>query len=236
MSRLLILKTGQTLPALASSLGDFEDWIITVAGKPAAMFQTVAVHAGETLPPVDTVSGIIVTGSPAMVTDPDPWIRDSEEYLRQAVVRDLPVLGICFGHQLLAQALGGHVDYHPQGREIGTTEVALHTQAAGDPLFESLPANFPVHVTHMQSVLSVPESAVILAGNAFDPHQGVRFADRAWGVQFHPEFDAAIMAGYLQERFEQVNAEGLDAHGLLAQVRETPAAAALLQRFVGFCA
>jgi len=63
----------------------------------------------------------------------------------------------------------------------------------------------------------------------------VRFADRAWGVQFHPEFDATIMAGYLTERAEQVNAEGLDAQALLAQVKETPEAAALLRRFASLC-
>lgn len=235
MSPILILKTGQTLPTLAATLGDFEDWIVTVADRPAWDFQTVSVHAGETLPVISRVTGIIVTGSPAMVTDADAWIGESEAYLRQAIERDIPILGICFGHQLLAQALGGHVDYHPQGREIGTTDLTLQATAAADALFNILPDSFPVHVTHMQSVMSVPRSAVILAGNAFDPHHGVRFADRAWGVQFHPEFDAGIMAGYLRERADQVNAEGLDAQALLAQVRETPEAAALLRRFAALC-
>jgi len=235
MSRILILKTGETLPALSATLGDFEDWIVTVADRPAEDFRTVSVHLGESLPAHADVTGIIVTGSPAMVTDTDAWIRDSEAFLRLAVELNVPVLGVCFGHQLLAQALGGHVDYHPHGREIGTTELTLHASAADDALFNVLPGSFPVHATHMQSVMRVPEHAVILAGNAFDPHHGVRFADRAWGVQFHPEFDATIMAGYLTERAEQVNAEGLDAQALLAQVKETPEAAALLRRFASLC-
>jgi len=232
MASVVIMKTGQTIDALAEIHGDFEDWIIGSTNLPASRFRTVSVYAGEALPLLDEVTGVIITGSPAMVTDQLDWIRTSEAFLQEAVSRRIPVLGICFGHQLLAQALGGRVDYNPKGREIGTTQVRLRPAATGDRLFDGLPESFPVHVTHMQSVMQLPLQADILAGNDFDPHQGVRFADYAWGVQFHPEFNATIMSGYLRERYEQVCADGLDADSLMAQVREAGIATSLLQRFV----
>ena len=228
---ILIMKTGGTIPAIADEFGDFEEWIIGATRLPASAFTTVAVHTGDKLPALDEVRSVIITGSPAMVTQDLEWSREGEEFLRTAINRDIPVLGICFGHQLLAQALGGTVDYHPGGREIGTTHVRLAPDAVNDRLFSSLPSRFPVHVTHMQSVLELPPGAQILAGNDFDRHQAVRFAKSAWGVQFHPEFDARIMTAYIRERYEQVRAEGLDPEQLLREVEEANFARAVLERF-----
>lgn len=231
MAFILIIKTGETIPAVADVYGDFEDWIIAATGLPVSRFQTVCVQNGENLPNLQQVQSVIITGSPAMVTDDQEWIRQSEKFLQSAVNNNVPVLGICFGHQLLAQALGGRVAFHPQGREIGTTQVSLCGAAAGDSLFGHLPEIFPVHVTHMQSVLTLPAEAEILAGNDFDPHQGVRYAKQAWGVQFHPEFDAAIMAAYIRERYTHIRSEGLDPDYLLEAVSEATAARGLLTRF-----
>jgi GMP synthase (glutamine-hydrolysing) len=232
MTTILIMKTGGTIPAIATEFGDFEDWIINATTLPARAFTTVTIHTGDKLPSLDKVSSVIITGSPAMVTQDLGWIRAGEAYLRNAIQQGIPVLGICFGHQLLAQALGGRVDYHPGGREIGTTRVALSTAASGDPLFSGLPEHFPAHVTHMQSILALPPGAQVLAGNEFEPHQGVRFAEKAWGVQFHPEFDAPVMAAYIRERFNQVRSEGLDPEQLLGEVEEADAARTVLARFV----
>lgn len=232
MAPILIMKTGRTIAAVADEYGDFEDWIIAASGLPADRFLTVPVHEGEALPDLASVRAVIVTGSPAMVTEDLAWIRQGEEFLRGAVRGDVPVLGICFGHQLLAQALGGRVDFHPRGREIGTTIVTRHDNAGADTLFRQLPQSFPAHVTHMQSVMALPQGASVLAGNAFDPNQAIRFADRAWGVQFHPEFNEFIMAAYLRERYSEIKDEGLDPEALLAAVAPAEEAQALLRRFV----
>jgi GMP synthase (glutamine-hydrolysing) len=236
MPAIVIMKTGQTIPAIAARYGDFEDWIISTSGLPASGFLTVAVDGGETLPPLHDTSAVIVTGSPAMVTDDEPWIKAGEQYLREIIDIGIPVLGICFGHQLLAQALGGTVDYHPRGREIGTTSVVLTSAAEEDTLFAGMPAEFPVHVTHMQSVITLPAEAHILAGNTFDPHHAVRFAESAWGVQFHPEFDATIMAAYIRERASRIRDEGLDFERLVAEVLEAEVASSLLRRFAAMAA
>src|SRR5690606_38861481 len=108
------------------------------------------------------------------------------------------VLGVCYGHQLLAHALGGRVDDHPAGREVGTVELELDAAGEGDALFGATPAKFRAHATHRQSVLELPPGATVLARSAHDPHHAVRYAPTAWGLQFHPEFSVGIMRGYLQ--------------------------------------
>ena len=85
----------------------------------------INVHEGDALPPITQLSGIIITGSPAMVTEQQPWMLALAAWLPSVINANLPLLGICFGHQILAQTLGGTVGYHPQGREIGTVDISL---------------------------------------------------------------------------------------------------------------
>ena len=232
MKPVLILKTGESLPSIVQARGDFEDWITAFSGHPSIHFQTIPVHIGVQLPEVSDFSGIIVTGSPAMVTEDLPWIRDSKHFLLAAMDKSIPVLGICFGHQLLAHALGGVVDWHPQGREIGTPVIQLDGSAERDPLFHSFPSEISVHVTHMQSVITLPPDAQILGCNDFEPHHAVRFGEKVWGVQFHPEFDEDIIKGYIRERLDVIKEEGLDAEALLAGVSPALEAQKILGRFV----
>jgi GMP synthase (glutamine-hydrolysing) len=89
------------------------------------------------------------------------------------------------------------VDYHPGGREIGTVDIDLLPAAVDDPLFASLPPGFSAHVVHAQTVMEPPPGAVRLAENAFEPTHAFRVGRRAWGVQFHPEFDLVRMTGYV---------------------------------------
>ncbi len=141
------------------------------------------------------------------------------------------MLGICYGHQLLAQALGGEVGRNPRGREIGTVEVRSLAPAQRDPLLGGWGAAGPAHVTHVESVLALPAGAVRLAESDLDPVQAFSAGQRAWGVQFHPEFDAHTVRAYLLARTEKVRAEGLDPDALLAAIREAPGAARILPRF-----
>lgn len=231
MKPLLIIKTGQTLACLKAQGEDFEDWIIAGLGLPASVVVVADVVAGAVLPDPLQLAGIVVTGSPAMVTEHAPWSERSARYLREAVHAELPVLGICYGHQLLAHAMGGEVAYHPRGREIGTVAVSVTAAVLEDPLFAKLPPHFPAHASHSQSVLRLPEQAVLLASSAHDEHHGFRIGAKAWGVQFHPEFDARIMQGYVQARQEDLRAEGFDIEDVLRQIKPTPEATRLLRDF-----
>ncbi|MFM1895616.1 MAG: hypothetical protein RLZZ385_690 [Pseudomonadota bacterium] len=231
-SPLLILKTGHTVDSLRSEGEDFEDWITAGCGLPQSAVVTVEVFKGAKLPAVDSISGIIITGSPAYVTDHDAWNERAADYLRDAVRRQLPVLGICYGHQLLAYALGGEVGFHPRGREIGTATVWLHGgNAAADALLGELPASFKAQVSHLQTVIRPPGGSTVLASNDFEPYHALRFGPLAWGVQFHPEFNPRIMLAYLQQRQDSLRSEGLDVDALMAEVAPTPEAATVLTRF-----
>ena len=232
MKPILILKTGQAPQAIIDKRGDFESWIVASAGLEPDYTLTVSVYLEEALPPLDTISAMIITGSPAMVTDNADWIKRTEKYLTTAMDQGMPVLGICFGHQLIAQTLGGKVDWHPEGREIGTTMVSLTESAGTDSLFASLPKAFPVHATHMQTVTALPEGAHILAHNAFEPHHAVRFGQAVWGLQFHPEFDGDIMTSYIRERAAAIQEEGFDLDFLLSEVSEAPESQSILERFI----
>lgn len=231
MKPLLIMKTGSTLQSLRARGEDFHDWIIRELEVAPDQIQVKAVDEGEVLPDPAAVAGVVITGSPAMVTDGAPWNDAAAQWLREAVAADLPVLGICYGHQLLAYACGGRVDYHPAGREIGTVNVSLTQSSRTDPLLADLPTDFPAHATHSQSVLELPANAVHLARSAHDNHHAFRVGTAAWGLQFHPEFDAAIMKTYIEERAGDLREEGLDVDRLLQQVKETPEATGLLSRF-----
>lgn len=229
MKPLLIIKAGEKLPSLAAVPGDFEDWIAAGLGPAAPPVEVAAVYRGEALPAVASLSGVLITGSAAMVTDPLPWIEHSAAWLRGALAAGLPVLGICFGHQLLAHALGGRVDYNPRGVEVGTLEITC--QAPEDPLFAGLGAHFPAQLSHRQAVLQLPPGARPLAASELDPHQAFAYGERAWGLQFHPEFDAPVVRAYVAYYRELLQAQGRDAEALLEAVRPSPEAQSLLRRF-----
>lgn len=198
--RWLILQTGSTLPALRARHGDFPDWFRHGLGLRREEVDIVAADAATPLPAPGSHAGIIVTGSPAMVTDLLPWSEQAAQWLGEAIAAGSAVLGVCYGHQLLAHAFGGRVDYHPSGRELGTVPIQRLGDAATDALFGSAPEHFLAHASHQQSVLELPRGAVVLARSPHDPNQAVRYAPRAWGLQFHPEFSVEVMRGYIAAR------------------------------------
>jgi GMP synthase (glutamine-hydrolysing) len=189
------------------------------------------VYRGEALPDAAAPAGVVVTGSSALVTDREDWSERTGAWLADVLEAGTPLLGICYGHQLLAHALGGRVDHNPLGREIGTIRLELAPAAAADPLLGVLGDAESVHATHVQSVTELPPGARRLASSRGDPNQAFALGERAWGVQFHPEFDADVIAAYLAARREIIRSEGLDPEALEAGVRESPEGPRLLGRF-----
>jgi GMP synthase (glutamine-hydrolysing) len=230
---LAILKTGCKIDALRPTPGDYEDWIAAGMGWEPDRLLVIDAAPGGLLPAPREVSGIAITGSGAMVTEQAPWMRDAAAWLAEAVLLEVPVLGICFGHQLLGHALGGRVDFNPRGVEVGTVEVTLTGPAAQDPLFRVLPPGFPAQVSHRQSVLELPPGATLLARSGMEPHQGFAVGPRAWGVQFHPEFDERIIARFVAYYREILERQGRSARALQETVRPAPQSQRLLKRFAG---
>jgi GMP synthase (glutamine-hydrolysing) len=228
---LVLLKAGSATPTVQRQFGDFEEWLVAGLGLPAEQIRLVRVEEGEELPHPDECGSVVITGSHAMVTDNLPWSVALAQWLPQMVARGIPLLGVCYGHQLLAAALGGRVDYHPQGPEIGSVAIELLPAAADDPLFGSLPNSFPVQAFHSQSILSLPPQAVPLAWNDFESHHAFRLGTCAWGVQFHPEYTREIMAAEIMADRDELARQGLAPADLLATVTESTAAYSLLARF-----
>ncbi len=231
MLPLLIIKTGSSVPTLEPSFGDFEDWIAAQLDDIDVTLDVCRVDLDQPLPEIAEFSGAIVSGSSAMVTDRLEWSERTAKWLAEAVATDLPILGICYGHQLLAHALDGRVARNPSGREIGTVAVRLTGHAATDPLFGQLPTVIEVQETHSESVSTLPSGAVHLAESDLVPHQAFRIEDSAWGVQFHPEFSRTIIRGYLESRREAIESEGIDVDRLIREAKETPFGRQILRRF-----
>ncbi len=227
----LIIKTGSTVPELLAKGEDFETWIRLGMGLKPGSTIVANIADGQPLPSLDEISSLVITGSPAYLTDLAPWNYLAADYIRTAVNVAKPLLGICYGHQLLAWTFAGEIGCHPQGRELGTVPIALSDSARRDPLFCNLPNAFAAHAAHQQSVLSLPAGATHLAFNDFERVQGFRLGKCAWGVQFHPEFSADICEHYVRFRWDDMVSEGLQPQRILDQVAETPQAASLLQRF-----
>ena len=227
----LILETGQPAASMRRH-GGFPHWIRVAAGLGADEAVAVDIERGASLPARDGFAGVIITGSAAMVTDRHPWSETAATWLRDAAEAGLPLFGICYGHQLLAHALGGEVGDNPAGREMGTVELALEDAAAGDPLFAGLPARFPAQATHLQSVLRLPAGATALASSALDACHAFRWGEATWGVQFHPEFSTTHMRGYVRARRDALAREGRDPRAIAAGVAAAPLARRVLRRFV----
>lgn len=232
-TKFLVIKTGRTYDNIRAQHGCFEDWMIAALGAEYDDVTVVSVFEGEALPEnLDDFDGVVITGSPAMVTEKLPWSEAVARWLAQAIVERksrVPVIGICYGHQLLAHALGGVVDYNPRGREIGTVEVRVTDAHTDDPLFGGHGTAFSAHVTHLQSVLQLPPGAVHLASSDLEAHQAFRYGENVWGVQFHPEFNDRIMHAYVEVLGEKLRREGLEPAQVRAGIH--PAGNGLLHRF-----
>ena len=229
--RALLLQVGHTYEEIARERGDYDHWFREGLGIDERELEVRRVFAGVPLPDHHDYDAVVVTGSWSMVTDREPWSEATGAYLAEAVSRELPVLAVCYGHQLLAHALGGQVGYNPSGRHAGSARVELTEAAADDPLFRDFASPLIVHVSHAQRVLDLPAEAVLLARCERDPYHAFRVGKCAWAVQFHPEFSAETARAYIRIRAATMQAEGLDPEALIAGVRETDDGRALLRRF-----
>ena len=231
MKPVLIIRTGRAPDSIRGRHGDFPHWFRLGSRLLPEQLRIVDVAAGEALPAARDVAGAMITGSAAMVTERAPWSERTAGWIRDAMDVALPLFGVCYGHQLMAYALGGRVDYLPGGREIGTQPIELLDHAVHDPLTAALPATFRAHTTHEQSVLEPSPQSVVLARSARDPHQLLRHGPCAISTQFHPEFNADVMRAYIRRKHDDMRREGTDPQTTLRAVAATPVARRLLHQF-----
>lgn len=229
---LIIVKTGQAVPEARTDGRDFEHWFARGLGADQFDFLTVRVDQGEVLPPVESLEhtpAILVTGSPAMVSDRQDWSEATAQWLARAHAAALPILGVCYGHQLLAHALGGKVGPNPHGRAMG--RVMVDFADAAEPLTRPFAPAAAFNVSHVEVVLTPPDGARVIGSAPHDPYHALFFGNRSWGVQFHPEFDGPIMRAYIQARSEPLQAEGQDPAALIEELDDNPNGRPFLARF-----
>jgi GMP synthase (glutamine-hydrolysing) len=238
--KLALIKTGDTAQIIRDHYGDFDRMFLDGLEGSEAEIEVIQAHRGEPLPKIENVDLMIMTGSPSSVTQLEPWAESLARWTSELVDENKPVLGVCYGHQLLAHARGGRVERNPRGYEIGTIGVELTEAGRTDPLLGGLEAPLFFNTVHSDAVVKMPDESIVLATNAGTEVQAFSIGDRVWGVQFHPELTRPLMEMYVEARMQHVKDDalrrGVDPETALAEVRarmrETPRGPELLRRFV----
>ena len=194
MKRIAIIETGAPPAGLADEYGDYPAMFRTLLGEG---FETETFDAvAGSLPDAEAFDGVMITGSPAGVYDDLPWIGPLLAWICAAKGRTR-LVGICFGHQAMAQALGGHVEKSERGWGVG-----LHTYevAGGEPWMTSAAATVAIPVSHQDQVVVQPPEARVTIRSAFTPYAGLAWGDDAISFQCHPEFRPAYAGALLGGR------------------------------------
>lgn len=232
MKPILIIKCGETLPGLKASQGDFDDWIVSGCGLPRSAFMVTPAYQNYALPSAHLLSAVIISGSHANVTDRQPWMERAARWLCNADELGLPMLGICFGHQLLAEAFGGKAGPNPNGLEIGLQPVYFNACIQDDDLLNGLPEQTQMFTSHAQTVLELAPNTTVLASNSMDKYHALRIGNHIWGLQFHPEFTPEITRAYIDHNAEQLHRQGRDPEQMKANCDQNHSGKNLLKQFV----
>ena len=178
-------------------------------------------YAGEDLPPLTSYDGVLVLGGPQQAEDDTvAWFGPLKQGLRVAHEAGVPTLGICLGHQLIASALGGRVESNPRGQQLGLLSVGWTAAATADELTRSVAS--PRRGVHWNDdvVTRLPAGATVLAETTDGELQAAHFGARTWGVQLHPEVDAAVLRPWAESDHEAHTLRGVDQETLLRTVAE----------------
>lgn len=200
LPRILVLKAGAAEPEVAQRHGDYESWFQSSLDEGDQRCDVVEAWRGETLPRAERYGGLLITGSLLSVRDEAPWMDGLARWALSAAECGTPVLGVCFGHQLLGEALGGRVERSPAGGEHGTVRVSLTEDGQRDPLFDGLGPELDVQAAHDDALVRPPSDTGVrlLAGNAHTPWQAFAAGPNLRAVQFHPEVSDAALVDMLR--------------------------------------
>ena len=184
-----ILQTGHTADGIRETRGDFDAMFARLLDGHGFTFSAYDVEHMVFPASVREADGWLITGSRHGAYEEHAFIPPLEAFIRDVVAADVPIVGICFGHQIIAQALGGKVEKFPAGWSIGRTEYAT---TGGETL--------TLNAWHQDQVIVPPEGTTTLASNDFCTHAILSYGRRAFTVQPHPEFDNELMADYVTFR------------------------------------
>lgn len=196
--KLAILETGRPPGSLADQFGDYPQMISGLLGS-GFEIERFDVVAGDL--PRDPLghAAFVITGSPAGVYDPLPWIKSLQQFIRSVNKRKM--VGICFGHQVMAEALGGHVEKSDKGWGAGLHRYEVVNR---EPWMDGL-GDIAAPASHQDQVVVQPPSTRVTARSSFTPYAALAWDDRpAISFQFHPEFSPAFAKALIEKRYDIV--------------------------------
>lgn len=183
-----ILQTGPVPEDLVEAHGHYPDMFVRMLAPFGFDFQTWAVLDGEFPDTIHEADGWLITGSRFGVYEDHDFLPPLRDMIRDIFDASIPLVGICFGHQIIAQALGGHVEKYTGGWSVGPKR---YTFPDGDKV---------IHAYHQDQVITPPEGAQTIASNDFCAHAGLYYPGKAFSVQPHPEFNDAYERALLETR------------------------------------
>ena len=183
-----ILQTGLAPDALVDQMGDYPDMFARLLDGHGFTFRTFRVVDGAFPASVHDCEGWLITGSRHGTYEDHPWIAPLEQFICESFAAHVPMVGVCFGHQIIAQAMGGKVERYAGGWAVGATDYDFGGQ------------HLTLNAWHRDQVTLAPEGAKVVASNPFCANAALLYDDRAFTVQAHPEFRPEFIDGLMQTR------------------------------------
>lgn len=184
-----LLICGHALEQVAEKHGDYAEWFKQLLGDYSFTFDTYYVVDMEFPKDVHDADGWLLSGSPHGAYEDHPFIPPLEDFIRKAYAEHIPMVGICFGHQVIAQALGGKVEKFDKGWAVGRHDYKF--EGHGD---------VALNAWHQDQVMQVPKDAEVIASSDFCKYAGLVYGDRVYTIQPHPEFSNPVISEYITLR------------------------------------
>ncbi|MDF1854754.1 type 1 glutamine amidotransferase [Pseudooceanicola sp.] len=182
-----ILQTGHVHPSMGEQ-GDYDVMFERLLGGQGFDFTSYDVEGGVIPGDPQDCDGWLITGSKHGAYEDHPWIPPLEDFIRAVKAADVPLIGVCFGHQIIAQALGGKVEKYARGWSVGRK------------LYDFGGQTIPLNAWHQDQVTEVPEGGQVVASSEFCANAAIAYGDKIFTLQPHPEYNAQALAGLIRHR------------------------------------